>query len=102
MGMYPLCPGVPEYVIGSPMFQRMNIQLEDGKHIVIESDSQRKDRPYVQSVLLNNEPHRPLYFTHDQLMNGALIDFALSDTPNRTYIEDQDLPFSMSIQRGQQ
>lgn len=99
MGMYPLCPGVPEYVIGSPMFERMSIQLENGNRIVVEAGSQTEGKPYVQSVHLNNERHRQLYFTHDQLMNGALIRFELTDTASHTYVDDQDLPFSMSIQR---
>lgn len=100
MGMYPLCPGVPEYVIGSPMFERMTIQLENGKSIVIAADSQPEGRPYVRSVQVNGESHRKLYVTHEQLMNGARIDFALSDTPHQAYIKDEDLPYSMTIRES--
>jgi predicted alpha-1,2-mannosidase len=99
MGMYPLCPGVPEYVIGSPMFQHMSIQLEHGKRIVIEANSHPEGKPFVRNIQLNNEPHQQLYFSHDQLINGAIIHFELSDTTEDNYIEDKDLPFSMSIQR---
>lgn len=52
MGMYPLCPGVSEYVTGSPLYLRMTLQLESGKQIVIEAEGKSSDhnpanRPYV-------------------------------------------------------
>jgi predicted alpha-1,2-mannosidase len=97
MGMYPLCPGVPECVIGSPMFERMTLHLENGKQIVIEADHNAANHPYVQSVQVNNEPHLPLFFAHDQLMDGALIQFGMSDTPKDTNVESKDLPYSMSL-----
>jgi predicted alpha-1,2-mannosidase len=101
MGMYPLCPGVPEYVIGSPLFEHMSIQLENGKQIIIETNGSTEGKPYVQNIHLNNQPHHKLYFSHDNLRNGAHIRFELMDTPvnlnnDRT---DEDLPFSMSIKR---
>lgn len=99
MGMYPLCPGVPEYVIGSPLYRRMTIQLESGKQVVIEAGGSSEDHPYVRSVRLNGQPHQQLFFTHNQLMAGALIQFELSDTPNHAEADPKDLPYSMSMQR---
>ncbi|WP_338118529.1 GH92 family glycosyl hydrolase [Paenibacillus qinlingensis] len=97
MGMYPLCPGVPEYVIGSPMFDRMTLHLENGKQIVIEAANNAASHCYVQSVQVNNEPHQPLFMTHDQLIDGAFIQFAMTDTPQVTHVEDKNLPYSMSL-----
>ncbi|MNI42718.1 Glycosyl hydrolase family 92 [compost metagenome] len=99
MGMYPLCPGVPEYVIGSPMFERMTLHLENGKQIVIEADHNADGNRYVQSVHVNNQAHQPLFFSHDQLMNGAVIHFEMSNTPKDTDVENKDLPYSMSVRR---
>jgi len=31
LGFYPVCPGSDEYVIGSPLFERMILHLENGK-----------------------------------------------------------------------
>ncbi|MGG1555598.1 GH92 family glycosyl hydrolase [Paenibacillus ferrarius] len=97
MGMYPLCPGVPEYVMGSPMFRRMSLHLENGKQLVIEADQNSSDKPYVESVQVNHELHESLFFSHDQLMEGALIQFGMSDTPKEIRVENKHLPYSMSL-----
>lgn len=101
MGMYPLCPGVPEYVIGSPLFERMIIQLENGKQVIIETNGATEGKPYVKNIRLNNEPHSQLYLSHDKLRNGAHIRFELMDVPVdwNNDRKDEDLPFSMSIKR---
>ena len=35
LGFYPVCPGTPYYIIGSPSFPRMSIRLENGKTFTI-------------------------------------------------------------------
>ncbi len=101
MGMYPLCPGVPEYAIGSPLFERMSIQLENGRQIVIETNEPSEGKPYVTSIQLDHQPYSKLYLSHHKLMEGAHIRFELSDTPVHTDndVADKDLPYSMSIMR---
>lgn len=106
LGMYPLCPGVPEYVTGSPLYQRITIQLENGKQIIIEAEGDseagnRAEACYVSSVCLNGQPHRSLFFTHQELMAGALIQYTMSDSPCSAAAEHQYLPYSMSVPRQQ-
>jgi predicted alpha-1,2-mannosidase len=99
IGLYPLCPGVPEYVLGSPLFPRAVIQLENGTKITIEAENYAPEYRYVQEVQLNGQPHQLLFITHDQLMEGASIRFRMSDTPASVREDDKDLPYSMSIRR---
>src|SRR5690554_7408254 len=50
MGFYPVCPGSDEYVIGSPLFEKMTINLENGKKVVIRSEehtSELQSRPHL-------------------------------------------------------
>lgn len=94
MGLYPLCPGVPEYVVGSPLFGRMRIRLENGNDLVISSD--QPARTYVANIRLNDQTHEPLYFTHAQLTGGATIDFEMAAEPADKYYEPRHLPFSLS------
>jgi putative alpha-1,2-mannosidase len=96
MGIYPLCPGVPEYVLGSPLFDRLTLNLESGKQIVIEASNNGKENRYVRSVSLNGLSHPKLYVTHDQLMDGCVIGFQMSDNAGEDDIEDENLPFSLS------
>lgn len=55
LGFYPVTPGTPEYVIGSPLFDKVTLTLEDGKTFVIESDNNLNANPYIQQALLNGK-----------------------------------------------
>jgi putative alpha-1,2-mannosidase len=79
------------------MFERMTLQLENGKQIVIEAEHNADGNRYVQNVHVNNQPHQPLFFAHDQLMERRFIQFEMSDTPKSTDVESKDLPYSMSL-----
>ncbi|HVU95787.1 MAG TPA: GH92 family glycosyl hydrolase [Puia sp.] len=38
MGFFPMCPGRPEYVIGTPLFERMRVKLDGGRTLVIRGE----------------------------------------------------------------
>lgn len=96
LGMYPLCPGVPEYVIGSPLFARVCIHLENGKQIRIEAADNSLDNKYVRSTRLNGDLHPRLYFTHEELAAGADIRFEMCDAPSEQPYPASALPYSLS------
>ena len=48
MGFYPVCPGTPYYIIGSPSFPRMSIRLENGKTFTILAHNANK-KIYISS-----------------------------------------------------
>ncbi|MEK3865871.1 GH92 family glycosyl hydrolase [Paenibacillus sp. FSL H7-0716] len=99
LGMYPFCPGVPEYVIGSPVFERITLHLENGKEIRMEAENQAEGHCYVQEVKLNGQQHQALYFSHEQLMQGAAIEFKLSAEPDERASANKELPYSLSARR---
>lgn len=49
MGFYPVCPGTPYYIIGSPSFPRMSIRLENGKTFTILAHNANKKK-YIYPV----------------------------------------------------
>lgn len=53
MGFYPVTPGLPYYSIGSPLFDRVTIRLEDGKQFVIRTESNSARNKFIQSARLN-------------------------------------------------
>lgn len=61
LGIYPLCPGVPEYVLGSPFFRKASIHLENGQIVEIEALDNAAHRPYVGQVWWNGEAYSKLY-----------------------------------------
>jgi len=97
MGFYPVCPGTDEYILGSPLFKKITVNLENGKQIVIQADNNGKANRYVNSVNLNNSSLRKNYITHQSLLDGAVINFDMSEKPNKTRgINDEDFPYSFT------
>ncbi|MEA4974382.1 MAG: GH92 family glycosyl hydrolase [Paludibacter sp.] len=82
LGFYPVCPGSDEYIIGSPLFKKVTLYLENGKKIQIKADNNCKKHVYVNDIRLNNRKYPLNYFKHGDLMKGANINFRMSDSPN--------------------
>ena len=72
LGFYPVCPGSGEYAIGAPLFERAVVHLENGKTLEINADG---DGPYFQDITVDGEAHESLFFNHDALKEGAVIEF---------------------------
>ena len=81
LGLYPLCPGKPEYTLGSPLFTRATIHLGTGKRIVIEAPGNGQKTPYVGLVTVDEAEHSSPVIDHATLARGAHIRFAMRDTP---------------------
>ena len=97
MGFYPVCPGSNEYVIGAPLFEKMTVHLENGKSIKINASGNNKSTRYIDDFNLNGKEYFKNYVTHEDLMNGAVIDIKMSETPNKTRgVNKEDYPYSFS------
>ncbi|MDR1743120.1 MAG: GH92 family glycosyl hydrolase [Dysgonamonadaceae bacterium] len=97
MGFYPVCPGSNEYVIGSPLFDKISLHLENGKKIEIEADNNVPSKRYISSLKVNGKPYSKNYFKHEDLLKGAKIDFSMSGVPNKSRgVAPSDFPYSFS------
>jgi predicted alpha-1,2-mannosidase len=94
LGLYPLCPGVPEYVFGSPLFRRVTVHLGTGKDLVIEADAPQ--HPYWSGVSVNGEAHGQLVLAHDTVMSGGTVSFTMSAEPAGTTYPADALPYSLT------
>ena len=80
LGFYPVCPGSGEYAVGSPLFQKAVVHLENGSDVVINAPSNSPDSPYVSNMTLNGSAARSNFLKHSEIARGAVIDFEMSDT----------------------
>ncbi|QIK60222.1 glycoside hydrolase family 92 protein [Dysgonomonas sp. HDW5A] len=97
LGFYTVCPGTDEYVLGSPLFKKVTLHLENGKQVIINAPNNNKDNIYISSMTVNGQPYSKNYLTHEQLLNGAVIDYKMSSTPNKERgTEVNDFPYSFS------
>lgn len=82
-GFYPVTPGQPLYVIGTPLFPEVRFHLENGKSFVIKASDVSPRNIYIQSATLNGQPYRYSYLLHKDLMNGGELVFQMGPQPNR-------------------
>lgn len=97
MGFYPVCPGSDQYVLGAPYIPYAKLQLENGKVFEIKAEGVSDKMRYVKSVKLNGEPYSKTYITHADIVNGGVIEFTMSATPNKrrgTTLADK--PYSLT------
>ena len=82
MGFYSVTPGLDYYVIGSPLFDKVTINLENGKKFVIVAENNKIDNPYIQSVSLNGKPYTKSIIKHSDIVNGSTFVFKMGKEPN--------------------
>lgn len=83
MGFYPVCPGKPEYVAGSPLFPRITLQLPGDRQTVIESHGAGPSNIYVAKMLVNGEAHPSPVIPHDRIVSGAHLEYSMQEHPAR-------------------
>lgn len=97
MGFYPVCPGTKQYAMGSPLFQKILVKLENGKTIQIEAPDNNKQTRYVNDVKVNGKSVSRTWLEHDELTKGATIKFQMSSKPNKKRgTDEKDAPYSFA------
>jgi putative alpha-1,2-mannosidase len=96
LGFYPLQVGSPTYVIGSPLFTRATVQLENGRTIVIRAPANSRENVYVQSLKVNGHPYHRTYLPHGVLAAGATLDFEMGPAPSTWGSDPDDAPPSLT------
>ena len=97
MGFYPVCPGTKQYAMGSPLFQKILVKLENGKTIQIEAPDNNKQTRYVKDVKVNGKSVSRTWLEHDELTKGATIKFQMSSKPNtKRGTDEKDAPYSFT------
>lgn len=97
MGFYPVCPGMPEYAIGSPLFKKVTLHLPEGKTFIVSAADNAADRPYIQKAMLNGEELSRNYLTHDELLKGGELALSMDSVPNtQRGTQPADFPYSYS------
>jgi putative alpha-1,2-mannosidase len=90
LGFYAVDPVSANYVFGSPLFDRAEVNLGGGRKLVVEVKRDSADDPYIQSITFNGKPHTKLWFRHADLADGATIVFTMGGKPNEEFGAGQD------------
>ncbi|MDD2328730.1 MAG: glycoside hydrolase family 92 protein, partial [bacterium] len=82
MGFFSYCPGIPEYSIGRPLFNEVKIRLQNGKQFAIKATDNSRNNKYVQSATLNGKILSSPFFSHQELLNGGVLELQMDSIPN--------------------
>ena len=82
LGLYPEIPGVGGLVVGSPLFPKATIHLENGKTIQILGEQASSENPYVQSLKVNGRNYKSIWIPWPVVSEGATLTFNLGDKPS--------------------
>ena len=100
MGIYSVCPGTDQYVLGSPLFNKITLSLENGRRFTIEAKDNSPQNVYILSATLDGKPLERNFITYDEIMQGGTLCLEMGAEPNmRRGVSKQAAPFSLSHPR---
>lgn len=98
LGFYPVCPATDQYVLGTPLFKKATLHLENGKEVVIQTSSAER---FIDRMTFNGSEYTKNYLTHKDLNNGGRLEFKMSAQPNyQRGTSAEDAPYSFSKEIG--
>jgi predicted alpha-1,2-mannosidase len=86
MGVFPIA-GTDQYVLGTPLFKKVTVDMGAGKTLVIESDKSRSelDSPYIAGAQVGGSPLSSPIVSESQIQDGTTINFTRSQQPVRSW-----------------
>ncbi|MCE1167400.1 MAG: GH92 family glycosyl hydrolase [Sphingobacteriia bacterium] len=78
LGFYPVCPGTPNYDLGAPLYRKIELLLPNNNLLTIKANKLSSKNIYVKKVLLNGQEIKDHNITHQQILNGGLLEFEMT------------------------
>jgi len=92
LGFYPVTPASNQYIIGSPLFNKATINLENGKSFTVEMVYKSEENIYIKSAKLNGKNYEYSYINHNDIVNGGTLVFEMTNTPSNWGAKDEFIP----------
>ncbi len=89
MGFYSVTPGLDYYAIGTPLFDQVQIELENGNYFEIEAKNLSPINKFIQSASLNGEAFNDTYLMHKDIMKGGKLVFQMGYQEKKWGLESQ-------------
>ena len=81
IGFYPMNPASAEYMVGSPIFDRVEITLPQNGHVITIEAEGARHKPFVKSLLVDGAAAEIPVLRHDDIMKAQTVTFEMSDEP---------------------
>lgn len=92
LGFYPVTPASNQYIIGTPLFEKSTINLENGKKFTVTTENLSDKNIYIQSATLNKQPLNQSFISHSDIINGGTLHFKMGNTPSKWATKDNEVP----------
>ncbi|MEZ5105830.1 MAG: GH92 family glycosyl hydrolase [Draconibacterium sp.] len=96
LGFLPVCPGVPQYNIGTPLFEKVIIHIDNGNKFVINRLNSSPNNIFIQKATLNKGDFNQSWFDHSEILNGSEITFSLGPNPSDWAVNASSEPYSVT------
>jgi predicted alpha-1,2-mannosidase len=83
LGFYPLVMGSGEYAVGSPLFTKATVHLENGRDLVVRAPKNSARNVYVQGLKVNGRAWTSTSLPHSLLARGGVLDFDMGSRPSK-------------------
>ncbi|MEV7735363.1 GH92 family glycosyl hydrolase [Streptomyces sp. NPDC088921] len=83
LGFYPLVMGSGEYAVGSPLFTKATVHLENGRDLVVRAPKNSARNVYVQGLKVNGRAWTSTSLPHSLLARGGVLDFDMGPRPSK-------------------
>ncbi|KOV68240.1 alpha-mannosidase [Streptomyces sp. AS58] len=83
LGFYPLVMGSGEYAIGSPLFTKATVHLENGRDLVIRAPKNSAKNVYVQGLKVNGRGWSSTSLPHSLIAKGGVLEFDMGSKPSK-------------------
>lgn len=78
IGLYPAVPGSGQFLLHTPRFSRVEVDLGTGRSLTLAAaGADGRALQYVQGVRVDGQDHAPVWLDWTRLQQGGRIDFAL-------------------------
>ena len=85
MGLFPLDPVDPIYLIGSPVFPELTLHLDNGKDFKIVANHVNEENFYIRSAKLNGQEFNQPWINYKTLMEGGILELEMTAQPNQEW-----------------
>ena len=92
IGFYPVTPASNQYIIGSPLFNKATINLENGKTFTVEMVYKSEENIYIKSAKLNGKNYEYSYINHNDIVNGGTLVFEMTNTHSNWGAKNEFIP----------
>ena len=81
LGLYPLSPSSDSFVLGSPLFANVSLDVGAARPLIISASNQAPEHVYVHALTWDGAPVDGVTIKYQQLMQGGTLHFMMGISP---------------------